>query len=275
MHIRWHNKDKDSKVGRVKMDNRLLRLGFIGVVILLISIMAITGMVNARSSDSSIKSQGADLDMKENIIKVTGSGSANIKPDVAYLNVGVQTIDKDAKKAQDDNRASISKMIDKLKAMKIKDEDIQTSSYDIRPRYNYNNNKETLEGYEVENMIRVTVREVEAVGDILDAMSKEGANRSHGISFDVLDREEVYNQALEKAIDDAKNKADVMSKKAEVTLQKPLAIYEGYVPDEVYGDDIFVRKEMVSMDADMMGSSPIASGELEIKANVTIIYGTK
>lgn len=212
---------------------------------------------------------------KENILTVNGSGKVSIKPDVAYIQLGVRTLNQDAKKAQEENKTIMNKVLPKLKSLGIEEKDIQTSSYNIHPRYNYQNNKETLEGYEVENMLRVTVRKIDKVGDILDAVAKEGVNRTYGISFGILDMDAAYKQALQKAIDDAKGKADVMAKQASVTLKKPVAIYEGSAPQSIYQyqRDFGVSYDMAEK-ANLAAAAgvPIASGELEVQANVTIVY---
>jgi uncharacterized protein YggE len=265
------------------MNNKKLIYGIIGVLmvvcIIAISAIAIVRVINARGSLGSninLNTEGTEVKMKENTLSVVGLGKVNIKPDVAYLDVGVRTMDKDAKKAQDENKSIMNKIMAKLKALKIEEEDIQTSAYNIWPRYNYNGNKQILEGYEVENMVRVTVREIDSVGDILDGVSKEGANLSYGISFGVLDTDSVYKQALEKAIDDAKGKAEVMGKMAEVSIQKPLAIYEGNGYSASPKEPMNKTRLMAdSIEAEAIQGVPIASGELEIQAYVTVIYEIK
>jgi len=258
------------------MSKEKLLYGIIGIL-LTISLIAIYGTISARRVASiDLSRQGSSDNRKEDILVVTGLGKVSVKPDVAYLNVGVRTTDKNAKKAQDDNKDIMEKVMTKLKSLKIDEEDIQTTVYNIWPRYSYNNG-ETLEGYEVENMIKITVRDIDSVGDVLDEVSKEGANRSIGIEFGILDSDIVYKQALEQAMDDAKNKAEVMSKNASMTIQKPLAIYEGNEASQVYiGDMMYdTRSMMVLDDADSIAEVPISSGELEIQANVTIVYETR
>jgi len=207
---------------------------------------------------------------KENILTATGTGKVSIKPDVAYIEMGVMTMNKDAQKAQEDNKNTMNKVIAKLKSMGIDEKDIQTSAYNINPQYNYYDNKQTLEGYQVENIVKVTVRNIDKVGDILDAAAKEGINRSYGIRFGVLDTDSVYKQALQKAIDNAKGKAEVMAKQAGVTLKKPVAIYEGDAPVNIY------QRSGIAFDmgekASLAASVPISSGELEIHANVVVVY---
>lgn len=261
--------------------NKKMLFGIIGaLLILIVCAIVITGEVRAgKTSDAGINltTEGANVNTKENTLRVTGQGTVSIKPDVAYLNVGVRTIDKDARKAQDDNKATMTKVLAKLSSLKIEDKDIQTTSYNIWPRYNYNGNREYLEGYEVENMIMITVHEVESVGDILDAVSQEGANRSYGINFGVLDTDSIYKQALEEAMEDAKSKAQVMGKKSDLVILKPLAIYEGSAPSQGYYPDAMYESNKFSMDqgrADTAGV-PIATGEFEINAYVTIVYQVK
>ena len=256
------------------MNNRILLYVILGVIIIVCAIF-LGGVVTSSSAIINDNSGGANINMREDILVVTGVGKVRAKPDVAYLNVGVRTVDKDARKAQEDNKDIMERIVNRLKSLNIDEKDIQTSAYNIWPRYNYRGNTEVLEGYEVENMIRITVHDVGSVGNVLDAVSKEGANRSNGISFGILDMDSIYKQALEKAIDDAKGKAEVMSKKAGVTLLKPLTIYEGNAPSQVFRDEMYNMGIMMDSDGERASSVPIASGELDIQAYVTIVYETR
>lgn len=216
--------------------------------------------------------------MKENILTALGTGKITLAPDVAYVQVGVETLMKDAKKAQEDNAQSMKKVVDKLKAMGIEDKDIQTSNYHVSVEYDYNNNRRTLVGYRVLNTVRVTLRDVEKVGDVLSGVHEEGANYSYGISFALQDRETTYKEALQKAIDDAKAKADIMAKQAGVKLKNPVAIYEGSAPQGVYQyqrDYADAEYESMKMALDTASwSVPISQGEIEIYATATVVYRT-
>ncbi|MFY9296973.1 MAG: SIMPL domain-containing protein [Caldicoprobacterales bacterium] len=256
------------------MNNRILLYVILGVIIIVCAIF-LGGVVTSSSAIINDNSGGANINMREDILVVTGVGKVRAKPDVAYLNVGVRTVDKDARKAQEDNKDIMERIVNRLKSLNIDEKDIQTSAYNIWPRYNYRGNTEVLEGYEVENMIRIAVRDVDSVGNVLDAVSKEGANRSNSISFGVLDSDAIYKQTLEKAIEDAKGKAEVIAKKADVTVVKPLAIYEGNAPGQVFRDDIYNMVVMEDADASRASTVPISPGELEYEANVTIVYKTK
>ncbi|NLJ40867.1 MAG: SIMPL domain-containing protein [Clostridiales bacterium] len=254
------------------MDNKKMLYGLIGVLAL-VCIAALIGVLTTRGTVSASPGTGTtEADKEVDTLKVTGLGKVSIKPDIAYLNVGVRTINKDAKVAQEENKKIMEKVMTKLKALKIEEKDIQTSAYNIWPRYNYYDNKETLEGYEVENMVTVTLRKVESVGDVLDGISEAGANMSYGISFGIEDTETAYKDALEKAIEDAKGKAETMSNKAGVSIIRLLNMVEGTTPD--YYPRAPGNYDM-AMEAEQSRSVPIAVGELEIQANVTVFYQIK
>jgi len=251
----------------MRLMNKKFLYGAIGTILMLCLIIG-TNVASGQIESA----QSVEANNTENILTVTGVGKVNVKPDVAYIEMGVTTMDKDAQKAQESNKTTMNKVVAKLKSMGIEEKDIQTSTYNIYPEYSYQDNKQILEGYRVENIVRVTVRNIDKVGDILDAAAKEGINRSYGISFSVLDTDGVYKQALQKAIDNAKGKAEVMAKQAGVVLKKPIAIHEGSTPQTLYNYTrtgvIFDEKAAVAQAAGV----PISSGQLEIQANVTIVY---
>jgi uncharacterized protein YggE len=262
------------KKGARMMSNKLLTAIVIILAVAIIGTVACvlllreTPVVNVTNPEN--------VYMKENILTALGTGKITLAPDVAYIQVGVETLMKDAKKAQEDNAQSMKKVVDKLKAMGIEDKDIQTSNYHVSVEYDYNNNRRTLVGYRVLNTVRVTLRDVEKVGDVLSGVHEEGANYSYGISFGLQDRETTYKEALQKAIDDAKAKADIMAKQAGVKLKNPVAIYEGSAPQDVYRyERDYVEYESMKMASDAASwSVPISQGEIEIYATATLVYRT-
>lgn len=238
--------------------------------IVVIGVLLIAGATFFVGDDNMVTS-ASSRDSRENVLVVYGEGEVTIKPDIAYINVGVETLEDDAKKAQDVNKATMTKVIAKLKSMGIDEKDIKTANYSVEQEIDYSNNKRRLLGYRVYNTVKITVREIDKVGEILNAAYSEGANNIYGISFDVADRSEIYRQALEKAIDDAKGKAEVMAKQAGVKIGKPVGIYEGHQQDIIYGRNAGM-KQMMDMDTMEYSSVPMETGELEIRADVTVEY---
>lgn len=202
-------------------------------------------------------------------INVSGQAKVSASPDIAYINLGVITEDKDAKAAQKANAAAMDKVIAAIRTTGVKDDDIKTVNYSINPKYDYNKNSgvSTIVGYSVNNSVSVTVRDLTKTGNIIDAAADSGVNVSSNISFDLSDYEQYYNDALKNAVLAAKTKAGTVAAALGVTLKAPVTVSEGggYSPLRNYAT--------YDMKADLAGAStPIQPGSLEITANVSIVY---
>lgn len=204
-------------------------------------------------------------DPAANGLTVTGQGKSTLKPDVAYVTLGVQTQDANAGRARGANDAAMAKVIAAVKGFGVADEDITTSNYNIYPYYD--DKGVTLQGYRVENTVNVRVKSLDKLGDLLTAASDAGANTAWGISFDVSDRTAAYNDALGKAMDDAAARAQVMATALGVKLGKVLVVNESSSSSgPVYPG--FSE----GMAADKSGAVPTASGTVDISASVSVVY---
>ena len=124
-----------------------------------------------------------------------------------------------------------------FKAAGVADKDIQTTSYQINTQYDYSNRKPgdnrppKIVGYEVINNVRVTVRKVSDAGKVLDAGIGAGANDAGGIAFDLSDttKAKAQTDALTRAVQNARSKADTLASAAGVTVYSIYSISEtGY-----------------------------------------------
>ena len=123
-------------------------------------------------------------------VSVTGSGSANLVPDIAYIYVGVHTEKPSAAEAVDENNAQTQKMIEALKDFGIAAKDIRTTNFSIWPQERYDQFTGTPTGektYVVDNTVYVTIRDLDKLGELLDTVIAAGANTVNSIQFDVAD----------------------------------------------------------------------------------------
>lgn len=211
----------------------------------------------------------ADTQEEKRTLNVSGQSKVSASPDIAYINLGVITEEKDAKTAQKANAAAMDKVISSIKSSGIKNEDIKTVNYSINPKYDYN--KDTgaskITGYTVNNSIMVTVRDLTKTGNIIDVAADSGVNVSSSINFGLSNYEEYYNSALKNAVLAAKKKAGTMADALGVTLKSPISVNEGggYSPLSNYAT--------YDMKYDMAGAAtPIQAGSIEVTANVNIVY---
>lgn len=204
-------------------------------------------------------------------INVSGQGSVKVTPDIAYITLGVITEDKDAKAAQKNNAALMDKAVAQIKGAGVKSEDIKTINYGINPKYDYNKQtgQSNIVGYSVNNTVQVTVRDIAKTGTIIDLAAQSGVNTSNSISFGLSDPDKYYNEALKKAVEAAKGKAEVMAGTFGITLKAPVTINEngGYTPIYNYG-----AYDLKADAAAAAPPTPVEPGTMEIKANASLVY---
>jgi uncharacterized protein YggE len=203
-------------------------------------------------------------------ISVSSEGSVKVKPDMAYINVGVQTENKSSKVAQQENTTEMNKVMKILKELKIANIDIKTSQFTIYPieTYSEKDKSSNITGYRVINTLEVTIRDISKVGSIIDAVTTSGANTVSNIRFTVADPDKYYLQALQNATVKGKAKADTLAKQFGIKIGSPSQINEtsgGYNPPVTYSAMDSVKSEAAQV-------TNISSGELEIRASVGLVY---
>lgn len=221
---------------------------------------------NAVTYDAKAGPLTGDQSAGSNGISVSGQGTISVKPDVAYVSLGVETLDTDATKARKANDAAMAKVIAAVKGFGVTDEDITTTNFSIYPRYD--DKGQTITGFTVSNSVNVAVKSLDKLGGLLTAASAAGANTAGGINFDVLDRTAAYNQALAQAMDKAKARADVMAKACGVKLGNVLTINES----SSYSGPVFASASGSKMDLAAGAPVPVSGGQLDVTATVNVVY---
>jgi len=234
------------------------------------SLIILSLMLALVSSPGSTSAASTGQEPTKRTINVSGQGTVNAVPDIAYVTIGVITENENAKVAQQDNAEEMSKVVNAILGAGISEDDIKTTNYNISPKYNYIKETGTsvIAGYSVTNQIQVTVRDVAKVGDIIDLAASNGANMSSNISFSVSDYEKYYNEALKVAVENGKKRAETIANTIGITLGVPVTINEngGYYSPVVRSVtyDLNAKAESVT--------TPIAAGIFEIKASVSMVY---
>lgn len=157
------------------------------------------------------------------VVNVSGTGQVAITPDLATLIFGVESSGTDLAAAQADNAARTQAVIDRLKGLGIAANDLQTTGYAIQPQYDRD---QKLNGYQIVNAVRATVRDLKAVGPTIDGAVNAGANRVAGISFDAANKAETTRRAREAAVADARQKAEQYAQLTGTTLGGVMQIAE-------------------------------------------------
>src|SRR3954447_16516618 len=195
-------------------------------------------------------------------ISVTGSGTVTTEPDAATTSFGVVTQGSTAREAMSQNSAEMAKVIEALKRAGVASKDLQTQYVSLDPRYD-NQGREVV-GYSASNSVSAIVRELSQAGAVIDAAVAAGANNVSGPSLSRDDQGKLYNDALERAVADAKAKAEVLARAAGVSVGAVRSVAEN--PQTGGGPMPMGYAAARSMDA------PIEAGTTQVVANVRVVF---
>ena len=149
---------------------------------------------------------------KTDTFTVTGEGKTIAVPDIAVVSVGVQAQGGSVKAVQDELNRKSNAVAEAIKKVGVDAKDIQTTNYSIYPSYDYQSGGQRITGYTASSGLTVKVRDIDKANSVIDAATSAGANQVGGISFEVSNKDKVLNEAREKAVAEAKRKAEDASR---------------------------------------------------------------
>lgn len=151
----------------------------------------------------------------------SGRGEVEVSPNRAELTLSVETRAKSGSAAGQENATIVAAVLDSLrKGFRLGEKDLTTAGYMMRPEMSYpqDGRPPQVEGYVVQNMIRVRITDISRVGAIIDAALQKRASNVAGLMFSSSDIEVARRQALAIAVENARRDAEVMAKAAGGTL---------------------------------------------------------
>ena len=203
-------------------------------------------------------------------VVVTGEGVVKATPDRAWLTIGAETRSKTSKDAQQRNADAMSAVIARIATFGIPKEAIKTTAIDLQLEFDYANGRQSPRGYVARNTVEVRVDDLSKVGEVLDAVVASGATTIHGLRFDVKQRDQLEALALQGAVDNASFKAKAVTAAAGRAFDRILRIEElGSIGEP----RPMMMREVAMARAD--ATTPVAAGELEIRAQVRLTAAMK
>ncbi len=202
-------------------------------------------------------------------LDISATGEVSRVPDIAVISTGVVTRAPTATAAIQQNASRMERVRAALKRAGIEDKDIQTSSINLNPEYNYQQNQPPrLTGYQASNQVSVRFRDIRKTGEILDALVAEGANQINGPSLTIDKPEAALDEARLKAIGNGRARADLYARALGMRVARLLSVSEsgGYaVPPPM---PMYARVEMAAQDA----KTSIEPGEQKVSVSVAMSF---
>lgn len=212
-------------------------------------------------------------------ISVVGESTISVKPDIAILDIGVETFAESVALARQSAAQEMGSVISALKKQGVDDSDIQTNRLNISPSYDYEEimvrgkrtGRQVLTGYFVNNVVKVRIRELEKAGEVIDRTASAGGDsiRINGISFTVDDLSP-YKVLLRKAaVEDSLVKANHYATESGVTLGPLISLSETIAPaiQSFQKDMAFGMRAM----SESMPTS-VSGGELDIHHSIQATF---
>jgi hypothetical protein len=204
-------------------------------------------------------------------IIVVGEGTATVEPDIARTTIGVEVAGETLREVTDEASVTMQAILDAVQAAGVASNDIQTSGYSIyverRVPEGMAPGVEDTIIYRVNNSVLVTIRDLDIVGDVLDAAIDAGANNVFGVDFAVEDKSVALAESRAEAVADARARAEELAALNGVGVGKVVQISE--VIDTGFGP-AFPRMEAAAGLGG--GAGPIAPGQQEIKSLIQVTY---
>jgi uncharacterized protein len=204
-------------------------------------------------------------------VAVQGTGRVFVQPDIARINIGVETQAATVAEARDAAGDAMAALRQALLDAGIAERDIKTTWFNIYPQYRYSEREAPqITGYAVNNQVEVTVRRIDDTSTVLDAAIAAGgtAVRVNGVQFTVDNPEQHLDQARTQAVANARARAETLAAAAGVRLGAARSISESqsFMPP-------MPPYERAFPDAPAAGApTPLDPGQQELQVFVSVIY---
>ena len=201
-------------------------------------------------------------------IVVSGTGRVAVQPDVADLRLGVTVAKPTVEAARGEAAATMDAILRAVDGAGVARADVRTAMLSVQPRYDYRDGRApVLTGYEIANVVEVSVRDLSALGDVIDATLTAGATSMDALSFRLADPRPAEREARRQAMAEARSRADVLAEAAGVTVQGVSDIVEG---QPVRPPGPVAKAERMALAAD--AGTPVEAGTLEVAVTVSVTY---
>jgi uncharacterized protein YggE len=260
----------------------------LAVVMLLILIA--TGLPSFQAHAAAPTPQAEENACNNNrTVQVTGTAVINVPPDRALIQLGVQSNGKTPREVQSRNAATISNVINIIKALGVTAKDISTDQYVIEPLYeDYDSLR--IKGYRIHNVVSITMHDVDKTSAVIAAAFEEGANQVVNVEFYTSELRKYRDQAREMAMTAAAEKASALAQAAHAKTDCVLTINEnswsyfngwnwwhGGNQQNVWTQNAVqnVAPTNNSGTAALGEESPVSIGQISVRAEVSATFALK
>lgn len=216
----------------------------------------------------SLRAQQPAAPVRPAELAVTAQGTAKTAPDRAVVTLGVQSRAATASEAARENARVQRAVLDTLRAMGFRSEQLVTANFNVRPEYAPPPDRTgppSVTGYVVSNTVQVTMHETDRVAAVIDAALGKGANSVYGLQFTLSDPAPARREAIADAVRRARADAEALARAAGGSLGRILEITNAPGPGVV---SVYARGGFEGAAGGI--ATPIEAGQTTVTAAVTV-----
>lgn len=202
-------------------------------------------------------------------LNLAAAGEVDVAPDMATINLGVQTEAPTAEAAMQANARQMNQVMTALRRAGVAERDIQTSNLNLSAQYDYQQNEPPrLRGYQASNQVTIKVRDLARLGAAVDATVSAGANQINGISFGLSDPTAAENAARQAAVRNLRAKAELYAQATGYRVGRLVTLSEG----TSYSAPQPPMPYMAMARAESKDMTPVSGGELTVRVDISGLY---
>ena len=208
-------------------------------------------------------------------VTVSGKAVVHVPPDQVSVRFGIVTVDLDPEVARTDNARVSAATMNAVRDMGIEERMIQVDALRIQPfrEYDPQTRRNIDRGFQAVRDVSVQLNDLEILPTLIAEIVNRGANRIHGIAYELQDADAAEHEALRKALENAKTKAAIMVETLGARLGVVLQVSEQGImapqPQLLQFDRAVANKSPALED---INPDAYASGEIDVSAHVTVVF---
>lgn len=246
---------------------RMLFFGYVSIFVLLLFIIYLVGFRKPKGGEGthSLFTQ----------VSVQGTATITAVPDIANISFELSTKEVTAQKAKEANDAMLLKLNDVLAKYDIKEKELKMNYINIYPYYDNVAGRSTIVGYMARKTITVKIKEIEKYSSFIDDILKIGINSVHSVEFSLDDTKVAKNNARKKALEAAREKAELYASEVGKKIVNVVEISEDlssmrYNPVANYRSNL--KSAGRGMKEDMEDSFQEERGSISVEASISVIF---
>ena len=160
-------------------------------------------------------------------ISITGSASLTAKPDIAVIELNVESIKETSLAAKQSVDLKVNEFLKRMPKFEISSKNVSASNIVTEPNVEYSENDEPIvKGYVASRTLKVSLSQLAHLNDLLNFALQVGLNEIEDITLKSSLSSSLKKKAKKLAIEDAKNRAAEMAEAFGSRLGKIYSINE-------------------------------------------------